>query len=119
MTNDQLSQLINAQYGRNNLIESILEALRTIGKTPGNVTLEDLAPLDHFHGGGYQATLELARRANVQPDQRVLASPIIHASATRRSRACRANRGPEPGGRSRRLYSGRIRQDLTAPQRGK
>jgi SAM-dependent methyltransferase len=72
MTTDQYSQLVNAQYGRNNLIESILEALRAIGKRPENITLEDLAPLDHFHGGGYPATLELARLANLKPDQRVL-----------------------------------------------
>jgi ubiquinone/menaquinone biosynthesis C-methylase UbiE len=72
MTTDQYSQLVNAQYGRNNLVESIREALRAIGKDPGNVTLEDLSPLDHFHGGGYPATLELARLANIQPGQRVL-----------------------------------------------
>jgi SAM-dependent methyltransferase len=72
MTTDQYSQLVNAQYGRNNLGESILAALRAIGKDPGNVSLGDLAPLDHFHGGGYPATLELARRANLQPGQRVL-----------------------------------------------
>jgi SAM-dependent methyltransferase len=71
-TTDQYSQLINAQYGRNNLIGSILESLGAIGKDPGNVTLGDLAPLDHFHGGGYPATLELARLANLQPGQRVL-----------------------------------------------
>jgi ubiquinone/menaquinone biosynthesis C-methylase UbiE len=72
MTTDLYSQLVNAQYGRNNLMESILEALLAIGKDPGKITLEDLAPLDHFHGGGYQATLELARLANLQPDQWVL-----------------------------------------------
>lgn len=72
MTADQYSHLVNAQYGRNNLGDSILAALRAIGKDPGNVTLGDLAPLDHFHGGGYPATLELARRANLQPGQRVL-----------------------------------------------
>jgi ubiquinone/menaquinone biosynthesis C-methylase UbiE len=72
MTTDQYSQLVNAQYGRIDLVESIVEALRAIGKDPGNVTLGDLAPLDHFHGGGYQATLELARLANLQPGQRVL-----------------------------------------------
>jgi sarcosine/dimethylglycine N-methyltransferase len=72
MTTDQYPQLVNAQYGRTNLIESIQEALRAIGKDPGNITLADLAPLDHFHGGGYQATLELARLANIQPDQQVL-----------------------------------------------
>jgi sarcosine/dimethylglycine N-methyltransferase len=71
-TTDQYSQLINAQYGRNNLTESIQEALRAIGKDPENVTYGDLSPLDHFHGGGYQATLELARLANLQPGQRVL-----------------------------------------------
>src|SRR5262245_12704332 len=69
---DQYSQLINAQYGRDDLVTSILVALRDIGKDPGNVTLVDLAPLDHFHGGGYQATLELASRSNLQPGQRVL-----------------------------------------------
>jgi len=72
MTVDHYSQLVNAQYGRHNLSTSILAALRTIGKDPGNVTLGDLAPLDHFHGGGYAATLELARRANLQPGQQVL-----------------------------------------------
>lgn len=72
MTVDQYSQLVNAQYGRHNLGESILAALRAIGKAPENVTLRDLAPLDHFHGGGYPATLELARLANLQPGQRVL-----------------------------------------------
>jgi ubiquinone/menaquinone biosynthesis C-methylase UbiE len=72
MTVDHYSQLVNAQYGRHNLSTSILAALRAIGKDPGNVTLGDLAPLDHFHGGGYAATLELARRANLQPGQQVL-----------------------------------------------
>ena len=72
MTTDQYSKLVNAQYGRNNLIDSILTALRDIGKDPDNITLEDLAPLDHFHGGGYQATLELARLANLQPGQQAL-----------------------------------------------
>ncbi len=72
MTVDQYSELVNAQYGRPNLGASILAALRAISKDPGNVTLADLAPLDHFHSGGYAATLELARRANLQPGQRVL-----------------------------------------------
>jgi SAM-dependent methyltransferase len=72
MMTNEYSKLVNAQYGRNNLIQSILLALRDIGKDPGNVTLEDLAPLDHFHGGGYSATLELARRANLQTGQQVL-----------------------------------------------
>ncbi len=72
MTVEHYSELVNAQYGRHNLSTSILAALRAIGKDPGNVTLRDLAPLDHYHGGGYPATLELARRANLQPGQRVL-----------------------------------------------
>jgi SAM-dependent methyltransferase len=72
MTANQYQLAINAQYGRHSLGESILAALRTIGKDPKNVTLEDLAPLDHFHSGGYPATLALARLANLQPGQRVL-----------------------------------------------
>jgi SAM-dependent methyltransferase len=72
MTTDKYPQLVNAQYSRNNLIESIREALRAVGKDSGNVTLGDLAPLDHFHGGGYPATLELARLANLQPGQQML-----------------------------------------------
>jgi hypothetical protein len=35
MTVDQYSQLVNAQYGRHHLGESILAALRAIGKDPG------------------------------------------------------------------------------------
>lgn len=37
-----------------------------------SLTLDDLAPVDEFHIGGRQATVELADRLDLRPDLRVL-----------------------------------------------
>lgn len=65
-------QLVSAHYGRADLAASILSALRAAGKNLDTLSVDDLAPLDQFHTGGKEATLELARFAELTPGTRVL-----------------------------------------------
>jgi SAM-dependent methyltransferase len=52
--------------------DAIVEALRASGKNLERLTVDDLAPLDHFHGGGITATRALARMLSPAADTRVL-----------------------------------------------
>lgn len=62
----------NAYWGRTELERAIDEALAAAGKDPKALTADDLAPVDHFHGGGKPATQRLARLAGFAPGTRVL-----------------------------------------------
>ena len=66
------SELVNEHYGRRDLGTAFLEALRANGKDPDNVSYQDLAMADNFHSRGKDATLELARMAELRPGQSVL-----------------------------------------------
>ena len=70
--------------------QAILDALAASGKNLDALTVDDLAPLDQFHGGGKAATERLARLAELTPGTRVLDVG---------RRAGRA--GPDAGGRVR------------------
>ena len=59
-------------YGQRNLGESILAALRRMGKDVDALQPEDLAPVDAFHIRGRAATEELARFCKAAPEHRVL-----------------------------------------------
>ena len=63
---------VATHYGRGTILDSILGALRAMGKDAASLRPPDLAPVDEFHIRGREATLELARRAALQPDVRVL-----------------------------------------------
>ena len=62
----------NAYWGRDGLDRTILDALRTAGRNVDSLTVDELAPADHFHSGGKSATLRLARLAALRPGLRVL-----------------------------------------------
>ena len=62
----------NAYWGRTDLERRILDALAAAGKDLDALTIEDLGPADHFHGGGKVATDRLARLAQLAPGTRVL-----------------------------------------------
>lgn len=62
----------NAYWGRDDLGNAIDAALAGIGKSPDALTIDDLGPIDHFHGGGKAATVRLARLAGLRPGLRVL-----------------------------------------------
>ena len=63
---------IEAHWGRPDLAEAILAALAARGVDLHALTVDDLAPVDQFHGGGKPATLRLARLAAPRPGTRVL-----------------------------------------------
>ncbi|HXG16256.1 MAG TPA: methyltransferase domain-containing protein [Calidithermus sp.] len=63
---------IDRHYGRPTLHQAILDGLRAVGKDPECPTPEDLAPVDHFHIRGREATLELARQVGLGRGTRVL-----------------------------------------------
>jgi ubiquinone/menaquinone biosynthesis C-methylase UbiE len=62
----------NAYWGRDALERTILEALAAAGRNTDALTIDDLAPADHFHSGGKGATERLARLAELRPGMRVL-----------------------------------------------
>src|SRR5438105_15474696 len=59
-------------WERAGLERAIVDALAAAGKNLDALTIEDLAPADHFHGGGKKATDRLARTARLAPGTRVL-----------------------------------------------
>ena len=63
---------VSDHYGRRDLAESILNALRQAGKDLNALMIDDLAPVDQFHVRGKQSTLELANLAGIAPGQRIL-----------------------------------------------
>jgi len=63
---------IEQHYGRGRILDSILDALRATGKDLARLAPADLAPVDEFHIRGREATIELARRASLTSDLRVL-----------------------------------------------
>lgn len=48
------------QWGEGDVLQRILDAMQASGLTAANASVETLAPLDHFHARGFQATRELA-----------------------------------------------------------
>jgi SAM-dependent methyltransferase len=66
------ARALNAHYGRGDLEDRILAALRQLGKDPARLAHTDLAPVDQFHIRGRDATLELARLAAIERGERVL-----------------------------------------------
>src|SRR5262245_16483986 len=65
-------QAINDYWGRDGLGQAILDALAASGKNLKALTIDALAPLDQFHGGGKAATVRLARLAGLHSGMRVL-----------------------------------------------
>jgi ubiquinone/menaquinone biosynthesis C-methylase UbiE len=63
---------VESHYGRGKILDSILAALRGMGKDPQSLAPVDLAPVDEFHIRGREATIELANRAGLKPGLRVL-----------------------------------------------
>ena len=67
-----INAAVSKYWAREGLGAAILAALAAQGKNLDALTIEDLAPLDQFHGGGKDATLRLARLAALAPGSRVL-----------------------------------------------
>ena len=72
MSEDVFADKLTAHYSVPDLSGTFTEILRSWGKGDGPLTPDDLAPLDHFHFGGAQATIELGALADVNPATNVL-----------------------------------------------
>lgn len=59
-------------YSRRGILDAVTTALRSLGLLDRPLTPDDLAPLDQFHTGGRDATVELARLAGLGASSRVL-----------------------------------------------
>lgn len=59
------SSAIAGYWHRDGLVETVLAALAGAGKDPGRLSIDDLAEVDQFHGGGRSATLRLAELAGL------------------------------------------------------
>jgi SAM-dependent methyltransferase len=67
-----LDQNIARHYEHGALEKAILDALKSTGKDPDQLTAADLAPVDEFHIGGRQATMDLAAQLDLPRGARVL-----------------------------------------------
>ncbi len=63
---------IARHYGRGDLLERLQAALLDDGVDPVHTTVETLAPYDHFHGRGLEATKELADALDVSATDHIL-----------------------------------------------
>ena len=72
MSDTSHNHRISHHYERAGLADAILGGLREAGKNPDRFGYDDLAPVDHFHTLGKEATEALARLAAVKPGTRVL-----------------------------------------------
>lgn len=72
MRTTAVEQQMSTHYERSDLANAILNGVRALGKDPTALTPDDLAVVDQFHSRGKVATLELAARAGISANMRVL-----------------------------------------------
>lgn len=65
-------QVVAHHYAHGSLLEAIQDGLLKLGKSPDNVTVEDLAAADEFHIGGRAATERFLEQMNIGPGHSVL-----------------------------------------------
>ena len=59
-------------WGKGDVYGLIVSALNKVSKPLAGLTVEDLAPVDHFHARGFPATVELADRLPIKPGQHIV-----------------------------------------------
>jgi SAM-dependent methyltransferase len=67
-----MTNAIADHWGKGDVYGLIVSALSKMSKPLAGLTVEDLAPVDHFHARGFPATVELADRLPIEAGQRVL-----------------------------------------------
>ena len=67
-----MTNAIANHWGKGDVYGLILSALNKMSKPLDGLTLEDLAPVDHFHARGLPATVELADHLPIKAGQRIL-----------------------------------------------
>lgn len=72
LSTEPRQQEVAAHYRRPDLVSVIRAGLVALGKSPDNVTPEDLAPAEEFHIGGRQATREVLDQLRLKTGWHVL-----------------------------------------------
>lgn len=67
-----MTSAIADHWGKGDVYGLIVSALQRMHKPLQGLTVEDLAPVDHFHARGFPATVELADRLPVKAGQHLL-----------------------------------------------
>jgi ubiquinone/menaquinone biosynthesis C-methylase UbiE len=63
-----MNNSIAEHYTHGRLLDSILQGVEAIGKTPATVTVDELAPVDEFHIGGRQASEDFISQLELSAD---------------------------------------------------
>lgn len=63
---------ISDHWGTGDVYSRIFDAMKAAGIDPETVTVQQLAPVDHFHARGLQATVELANALPIKAGQRLV-----------------------------------------------
>ncbi|PUB13098.1 class I SAM-dependent methyltransferase [Yoonia sediminilitoris] len=66
------AKTISDHWGKGDVFSRILEAMERSGIDASSVTIEQLAPVDHFHARGFPATVELADALPVKDGDRLV-----------------------------------------------
>lgn len=66
------AQAISDHWGKGDVYSRILETMELAGIDPGSVTIEQLAPVDHFHARGFPATVDLADALPIKKGDRLI-----------------------------------------------
>lgn len=67
-----MSVTVSRQWADGDVLGRILEALQASGVAPNRLTIEALAPVDHLHARGFQATKDLADILPVKSGDRLI-----------------------------------------------
>jgi len=68
----KIEQRVALHYSQGSLEATILAALKSAGKDPDRLVPADLSPVDEFHIGGREATVEFATQMEVRPGMHLL-----------------------------------------------
>ena len=63
---------VSRHYTHGSLTDAIRDGLASLGKAPGTVTVDDLAPVDEFHIGGRKASEDFLDQLGFRADKHVL-----------------------------------------------
>jgi SAM-dependent methyltransferase len=66
------SKAIADHWATGDVYALIVSALNRMSKPLDSLTIEDLAPIDHFHARGFPATVDLADRLPIRAGQRIV-----------------------------------------------
>ena len=68
----QTTEQIKLHYGKSDIYKKIIKVLEENGKNINEISVSDLKPVDEFHIGGVEATINLLKQLDIKKNTRVL-----------------------------------------------